>query len=96
MTPQEEQMMMQAYVRQQLLRQQQPNLALPQQPVGDPQQFMQSPIGAGASPQPVQPYQVPGLEMQGELSGQQLGAGLKPMMKYPPNLQMMYRTQVPF
>ena len=98
MTPQEEQLAMQAYVRQQLLarqgQQQQLNLAPGQQPLapGDQAQFLQrQPLAPGVgSPSPPEGLQIPGAEVTGDYA-------TGPRMSVPQgSAQLMYRKNVPF
>jgi len=95
LTPIQENQAMQDYVRQRLglASLQQPNLALPQQPISpaDRAAMMRPPLASGVgSPAPPPGLQVPGLDLTGEY-------GTGPRFGVPQGTaQLMYRRGVPF
>jgi hypothetical protein len=92
MTPQEEQVAMQAYVRQRLAAQGRLNLAPGQPPIEDPNAMLQRPpVAPGVgSPAPADQLQLPGVELSGDYA-------TGPRMGVPQgNARAMYRQTVPF
>jgi hypothetical protein len=77
MTPQEEQLAMQAYVRQRLAAQGRLNLTPGQQPIADPNAMLQRlPVAPGVgSASPPDQLQLPGAELTGDYAtGPRMGA----------------------